>query len=265
MKNNNFKNKAQKQPKKKKNSLSFYIVLGLMIFCLVGSILGSVAFVRSFADEDTKYPIVTNYVPTHLEDGSDIGDTWVYFPKYTETIYIEEYDEYRTFIRYYDINFQLGEFYIYTNDTDLYFDFDGVLVNQVFPSEFVKDTKDYTLVYFDNDYLSNFYVIYEEDVRDTYTSVVSNLFDSVPIVYYVPFNNGVGVLGSITSILTGGIFGLGQGVGSGLSTLTSSVFINNGSLSTFGIFVVVFSAIAFAIGLCRLVVYWLGSLGGKKV
>lgn len=77
------------------------------------------------------------------------------------------------------------------------------------------------------------------------------------------------ILSEIIQILVGGITGIAQGVGSGLSTLATSIFLtgtgDSQTLSTFGTLVVVFAGIGLAIGLCRLVVRWISTLGGRKV
>ena len=74
------------------------------------------------------------------------------------------------------------------------------------------------------------------------------------------------ILSSIIEILVGGITGIAEGIGSGLSTLVQNVFLTTeGGLSTFGTLIVVFAGISLAIGLSRLVVGWLGSLGGRRV
>lgn len=77
------------------------------------------------------------------------------------------------------------------------------------------------------------------------------------------------ILSEIIQILVGGINGIAQGVGSGLSTLATSIFLTgtgeSQTLSTFGTLVVVFAGIGLAIGLCRLVVRWISTLGGRKV
>lgn len=79
------------------------------------------------------------------------------------------------------------------------------------------------------------------------------------------------ILSDIITILVGGINGIAQGVGSGLNTLAESIFLvsdstaGTTSLSVFGTLVVVFAGIGLAIGLCRLVVRWISSLGGRKV
>lgn len=80
---------------------------------------------------------------------------------------------------------------------------------------------------------------------------------------------GTGILTAIIEILVGGITGIAQGIGSGLSTLATSIFLtgegNAQTLSTFGVLVCVFAGISLAIGLSRLVVRWISSLGGSRV
>lgn len=77
---------------------------------------------------------------------------------------------------------------------------------------------------------------------------------------------GTAILTSIIEILVGGITGIAQGIGEGLSTLVTSIFLTaQGGLSVFGTLVVVFAGISLAIGLCRLIVRWLSTLGGSRV
>lgn len=80
---------------------------------------------------------------------------------------------------------------------------------------------------------------------------------------------GTSIVTEIISILTSGITGIAQGIGQGLQTLASSVFLTTGesgtTLSTFGVLIVVFAGIGLAIGLCRLVVHWLSTLGASNV
>lgn len=80
---------------------------------------------------------------------------------------------------------------------------------------------------------------------------------------------GTSIVTEIISILTSGITGIAQGVGQGLQTLASSVFLTTGEsgtqLNTFGVLIVVFAGIGLAIGLCRLVVHWLSTLGASRV
>lgn len=78
--------------------------------------------------------------------------------------------------------------------------------------------------------------------------------------------SGTALLQSIIEILVGGITGVAEGIGSGLSTLAQSIFLTaEGALSTFGTIIVIFAGISLAIGLSRLVVGWLTSLGGRNV
>lgn len=80
------------------------------------------------------------------------------------------------------------------------------------------------------------------------------------------------ILSQIIQILVGGITGIAQGVGSGLSTLAESVFLTTtgtGSdatttLSVFGTLVVVFAGISLAMGLCRWIVNFVTSLGQRN-
>ena len=81
--------------------------------------------------------------------------------------------------------------------------------------------------------------------------------------------DGVAVVTEIIEILTAGITGIATGIGSGLKNLVENIFFTtNGDtsvMSTFGIMVCVFAGISLAIGLSRLIVHWLSSLGGSRV
>jgi len=75
------------------------------------------------------------------------------------------------------------------------------------------------------------------------------------------------VLQEIVSILVGGIQGVAQGVGSGMQTLMTSIFLTgNGTesspyaLSVFGGVIIIFAGIALAIGLCRWAMNFVTSL-----
>lgn len=68
----------------------------------------------------------------------------------------------------------------------------------------------------------------------------------------------------IVAILTEGITGIAEGVGTGLSTLASSIFLAEGALSVFGTLVVVFAGISLAIGLSRWVLGFVTSLGARN-
>lgn len=75
------------------------------------------------------------------------------------------------------------------------------------------------------------------------------------------------VVTEIISTLTSGISGIASGVGSGLSTLAKSIFLDQTGettkLSTFGGLVVVFAGVSLAIGLSRWVLNWVTSLGAS--
>ena len=73
------------------------------------------------------------------------------------------------------------------------------------------------------------------------------------------------VLTEIIELLVAGISGIATGIGSGLSNLVSSIFLNTeGSttkLSTFGGVIVIFAGVSLAIGLSRFVTNWVTTLG----
>ena len=80
---------------------------------------------------------------------------------------------------------------------------------------------------------------------------------------------GSAIIAEIISILTAGITGIATAIGGGLNDLVQNLFFtttgDTTSMSMFGIMVVVFAGIGLAIGLSRLVVQWLGSLGGRNM
>lgn len=77
------------------------------------------------------------------------------------------------------------------------------------------------------------------------------------------------VLNELITLLTDGISGMASGLGSGLQALVSNIFLETtgtGSdatttLSTFGGVIVIFGAVALAIGLSKFIVNWLTSWG----
>lgn len=78
------------------------------------------------------------------------------------------------------------------------------------------------------------------------------------------------ILSEIISLMVGGITGIAEGIGQGLSTLAMQVFLSGTAesgytLSVFGALVAIFAGISLAIGLSRLVVRWVSSLGGSRV
>ena len=81
--------------------------------------------------------------------------------------------------------------------------------------------------------------------------------------------DGSAIVAEIIEILTSGITGIATGIGSGLKGLIDNVFFTTSgdttTMSTFGIMVCVFAGISLAIGLSRLIVRWLSSLGGSRV
>lgn len=85
------------------------------------------------------------------------------------------------------------------------------------------------------------------------------------------------MLATIIELLTGGITGVAEGVGVGLSTLAKAVFMaptvgtdgaitgySTTDLSTFGILVVCFAGIGLALSLCRWIVQFVSSLGARN-
>ena len=76
------------------------------------------------------------------------------------------------------------------------------------------------------------------------------------------------ILLEIISILVGGITGIAEGVGTGLSTLASSIFLSGSGdgagLSVMGTLIVVFAGIGLSMGLCRWVLNFVTSLGARN-
>lgn len=75
------------------------------------------------------------------------------------------------------------------------------------------------------------------------------------------------VLNELIDLLIGGISGIAGGIGSGLQSLASEMFLKTSEsgdptgLSIFGGLVAVFGGISLAIGLSRLIFNWVSSLG----
>lgn len=73
------------------------------------------------------------------------------------------------------------------------------------------------------------------------------------------------VLSEIIDILVAGITGIATGIGSGLTALVSSIFLDTTGettkLSVFGGAIIIFAGISLAIGLSRWVTTWVSSLG----
>ena len=79
------------------------------------------------------------------------------------------------------------------------------------------------------------------------------------------------VLKEIITLLTSGITEMATGIGSGVASLVQEIFLvvgENGTvtgLSVFGSVTVIFAGIGLAIGLSKLVMHWIGSLGGSNM
>lgn len=80
------------------------------------------------------------------------------------------------------------------------------------------------------------------------------------------------ILTEIIEILVGGITKVASGIGEGLSSLVQSIMVSGlgttespYKLTTFGTVVVVFAGIGLALGLCRLIVHWVTTLGASRV
>lgn len=79
------------------------------------------------------------------------------------------------------------------------------------------------------------------------------------------------VLTEIINLLVGGISGIATGIGQGVSSLVTNIFLtgagtteNPYALSVFGAVIAVFGGISLAVGLSRWVMNFLTSLGAKK-
>ena len=76
------------------------------------------------------------------------------------------------------------------------------------------------------------------------------------------------ILTEIITLLVGGITGIADGVGTGLSTLAESIFLTGSgdtqTLSVFGSMIVIFAGVSLAMGLCRWVLNFLTSLGARN-
>lgn len=75
------------------------------------------------------------------------------------------------------------------------------------------------------------------------------------------------VLTEMISLLVGGITGIATGIGQGLSELVTKIFLTTDAqgavtgLSAYGGVIAIFGGVALAVGLSRLVVNWVSSLG----
>ena len=77
------------------------------------------------------------------------------------------------------------------------------------------------------------------------------------------------VLSEIISLITSGIVEYAAGFGAGLGAAAEAIFLTTGeggavALSTFGGLIVVFAALALAIGVTKLIFNWVTSLGASN-
>lgn len=76
------------------------------------------------------------------------------------------------------------------------------------------------------------------------------------------------ILTAIIQLLTGGITGVASGIGEGLSTLATKIFLTGTgetqALSVFGSLIIIFAGIALALSLCRWMVNFVTSLGARN-
>lgn len=78
------------------------------------------------------------------------------------------------------------------------------------------------------------------------------------------------VLTEFINLLTGGIAGMASGIGAGLQSLVTQVFLTTSEggavtgLSAFGGVIAIFGAISLAVGLSTLVVKWIMSIGARN-
>ena len=77
------------------------------------------------------------------------------------------------------------------------------------------------------------------------------------------------ILSEVISILVGGITEVAEAMGTGISTLVQSIAFTTSAdggqtLSALFVLVLVFGGVSLALGLCRLVVNFVMSIGGKN-
>lgn len=76
------------------------------------------------------------------------------------------------------------------------------------------------------------------------------------------------ILTEIISILVGGITGVAEGIGGGLQSLATNIFLegtgDTQKLSVMGTLIVVFAGISLALGLSRWVLNFVTSLGARN-
>lgn len=76
------------------------------------------------------------------------------------------------------------------------------------------------------------------------------------------------ILTAIIELLTGGITGVASGIGAGLSSLATNIFLTGTgetqTLSVFGSLIIIFAGISLALALCRWMVNFVTSLGARN-
>ena len=78
------------------------------------------------------------------------------------------------------------------------------------------------------------------------------------------------ILQQIIEILVGGLSSFGTGLGTGIQNIVQALFVNIDSgtgaqsLTVFGTVIVVFAAVALAVGITRRIFNWIITLGGRK-
>lgn len=79
------------------------------------------------------------------------------------------------------------------------------------------------------------------------------------------------ILADIITLLTGGLVGMGTGLGKGLGALVTNIFLETNEtgevtgMSLFAGIVCIFGGIGLTVGLSRKVVAWISSLGGSRM
>ena len=76
------------------------------------------------------------------------------------------------------------------------------------------------------------------------------------------------IMTEIITLLTGGITGVAEGIGGGLQSLATSIFLDGTGdtqkLSVMGTLIVIFAGISLALGLSRWVLNFVTSLGARN-
>lgn len=85
--------------------------------------------------------------------------------------------------------------------------------------------------------------------------------------------SGVSLVQEIIGILTAGLVDFGEALGTGVQSLVDGLFFTTTgtgadattTLSTFGVLILAFAAIALCVGLSRVIIRWISSLGGSRI